>query len=669
LKRFFSVLLLISTMVSCSEDSTGPEEGDNDNQSGQFQTSYSAEDVLAESASVDETGGIVTATSSDDVVFTLRIPAGALESDTLITVTPVSGLAVSGPGAFTYSSRCPATDSCVAGALFEPAGLEFDSLVTIEISFPSAGDFPFDSTAAVFMFDSPHSDMGACETTIDLPGKTLIAKVWHFTGYGTAAADCDRLSAMYSDFRVSALSFAGTELFFNFLYDLVGIMSFNITYDQSGSRTDEELCDGLSDLVYTAANEAVRAHSSALLALYPSSPGSRDNIEELIGHLGRSVYFAGYDQLSYDIGQFREALLGRILEIAQSLAADANSLCSSGQCEDGQNLLYYIEGLGTRGYITDATFLANVEDWIEDCCGGWELTLSVDKPEILRCIINSGDEQMCVATVTATVKSASGEPIEGAFICMDMEGNNQALPGGESDANGEHKCSFSSYDLGYGDDFNCSEMIQREITADVLDTDNSERIYAGPLIMTFRNFAVSTEVDYTYSAEEYEDSDNYGSSTGSITGTGTSYASKISYCQPSCTDVFTRAYYGSGCINGDCGETYIVDGAEANGCIIKPDLDYIENPEGVRIPVLLGLNFLPYEIVRDVKIFTCSGTDSTEFWTWLGSWVEWPGYNGIPEYFEIDEGGNIEPFTWTFEEISDTSTKNASLRITLEASH
>ncbi len=528
MKRIFSVLICMMVMASCSGDSSGPvDDGDGGNEPEQFEVSYTAENDMAVSAVVGEPGGNVVAVGPDGVVYTLRIPAGALESDTLVTITPVSDLTVTGPGTFTCASSCPEIDCCVRGAIFEPEGIEFDTLVTLEISFPLGEEFPFDSTAAVFMFDSPHSEIGTCESEIDFATKTLTAKLWHFTGYGTAAADCGRLIDLYLAMKANAEGTAGTAGFFYNLYNLVNVISFNKACDPAGIAGCHELCEGLNTLVMPAASNALNIHRSALLALYPSSPTSPGEIEDLTEELDRVQYFSGMDELSYDVQSFRDDILGRILAMAQTLAAEARSLCSSGECSEGQYLLYFIKGLGQTGYITDAGFLASVNTWIDDCCASWRLTISVDRTEILRAVINEGDEDMCVATVTLRLTTSSGQPVEGAFLDCGWDANGINLEGGDSDENGEHKVSFTSLDLGYGERFYCAEMIQKTINSSVYNSEAGETIDAEPVVVTFRNFTVTTTVNYTYTAVKDVDAENFGTTTCTITGAGTNYANTI----------------------------------------------------------------------------------------------------------------------------------------------
>jgi hypothetical protein len=668
MNRALAILICMLAMASCSGDSSGPAD-DGGGKTEQFAVSYAVEnDRSAEETIAAVSGGTVEATGSNGVVYRLTVPAGALATDTLVTITPVSDLAVTGPGTFTCASSCPEIDCCVTGALFEPEGLEFDTLVTLEIIFPAGEEFPFDSTAGVFMFDSPYSVIGTCESDVDFAAKTLTAKIWHFTGYGTAASDCERLTGLYLGMKANAEAMAGTRGFFYDLYSLVQLISLNRACDPAGISGCHELCEGLNTLVMAAAQSAVGSHRSALLLRYPASPTSPGEIEDLTEELDRAQYFSGIEELSYDMQNFREAVTGRILAMAQTLAAEARSLCSARECLEGHNLLYFIKDLGAKGYITDAAFMANVETWIEDCCGGWRLSMSIDKSEILRAVINPGDEDMCVATVTLKLTTSSGEPVEGVYLDVDLE-DGVNLAGGDSDENGEYEVSFSSVALGYGERFYCVDMLQKEITSSVYDPERSETVEADPIIVTFRNFTVSTTVNYSYTAVKDEDAENHGTTTCTIIGGGTNYANTIGNCETTCTGVITRSFNSAGCTNGECGETIMLAGAEATGCLLRPNLDYVDRGDGVRIPVLLGLNFLATPITDGVHLQSCLEGDCVDFWTDLRSRVEWPGYGGIPEYWEISAEGAFEPLHWTFSETSETSSKEATLTISVEASH
>jgi hypothetical protein len=672
MNRVLAVLICMLVMASCSGDSSGPvDDGDNGNEIETFEVIYTAEnDRAADELISAASGGTVEATGSNGVLYRLLIPAGAIESDTLVTITPVSGLTVTGPGTFICAGSCAELDCCVTGALFEPEGLEFDSLVTLEIIFPAGEEFPFDSVGTVFMFDSPFSVIGACESEIDFSAKTLTARIWHFSGYGTGAADCERLTGLYLAMKANAEGTAGTAGFFYALGDLVQVTSLNRACDPFGNNC-HEMCEGLNAMVMPAALMALQSHRGAVLSLHPASPTSPGDIDDLVEELRRAQHFSQVAGLSSEIQSFTEALLGRILAMARTLADEAQYLCSSGDCSDGEYLLDYVLSLGQRGIITDSAFLSDVEDWREDCCSFWRLSMTADKTEILRAVVNGGDMDMCVCTLTLKLTTSSGQPVQGEYINCKWDYYSAIhLPGGETDENGEVEVFITSLYLGSGEKFYCTEMVQGAVIAEAYNSETSEYATSDPIMLTFRNFTVSTTVNYTYTAVKDVDAENFGTTTCTITGGGTNYANTIGNCGTTCSGVITRTYNSSGCSNGECGTSTIIGGSETSGCLLRPNLDYVDRGDGVQIPVLLGLNFMATPITDGVDIQYCiDGADCVDFWTDLRSRVEWPGYGGVPDYWEISPTGTFEPLTWTFSETSDISSKEATLTITVEANY
>ncbi|HLX33860.1 MAG TPA: hypothetical protein VKR30_01310 [Candidatus Limnocylindrales bacterium] len=83
----------------------------------------------ARGAMVDATGGTVTATGADGSVFSLTIPAGALDKSTQISLYPVSSVAT-----------LPQGSKLVAGVQFAPDGLQLAVPGTLTITLPSGTD-------------------------------------------------------------------------------------------------------------------------------------------------------------------------------------------------------------------------------------------------------------------------------------------------------------------------------------------------------------------------------------------------------------------------------------------------------------------------------------------------------------------------------------------------
>lgn len=656
-------------LYSCSDDSTGPVQDDPPEPQGSFEVSCVAEDGFRAEALVTPSGGSVEATGSNGVVYRLTVPAGALASDTTISITPLSSLDITGPGSFLCGASCGGAECCVTGALFEPEGLVFDTLVTLEIEFPADEGFPFDSTGTVLFFDEAENVIAACGCGIDAAARTLTASIDHFSGYGTGAPDCARLQAMLAESSAMAELAAGQVYFFYDFHHLISLASANRSCDLYGAGGCTELCEGFDTSVYLSASRALGFHRSAFLALHPASDLSEYNVDDIIREHDCASAFAAYTEIASDVQGFRSALRARILEIARAVADEGKSLCGGETCLEGLNLLYYVQSLGQRGYITDAAFLASVAQWIEDCCGGWRLDVTVDRTELLRCVISEGDEGMCIATATFKVTRRSGEPVEGVYVDCEWESGGIYLDGGETDAGGECNLSFTVDDIGYGDRFSCAGAVYRTLVAEVYDTESSEWVESDPVIITFRNFAVTTTIDYTYTSSEYEDGNNWGETSCTINGGGTNYGYDIGFCTPLCEGTITRTYTSSGCISGECGTMTVIGGADIPGCLIIPEIQHYTNDQGIMLHALVGLKFYPAYITDDVHLQSCpDGEECVDYWSNLVNRIEWPGYGGIPEYWE-NTTGTFEPYTWTFELESETRTASASLTITVEASH
>jgi hypothetical protein len=671
MKMIASALICMLVIASCSGDSTGPVDGGVDLPES-FSVSYTAENDRSVDELINaESGGTVEATGSNGVIYRLVIPAGALASDTLVTITPVSDLTVTGPGTFICASSCAEIDCCVTGALFEPDGLEFDSLVTLEIIFPAGEEFPFDSSGSAFLFDSPHTELGPCESEIDFAAKTLTARIWHFTGYGTGATDCARLIYLYEVLSATVSNYAGMDYFFYYLYDLIQVTSANRACDPFGNNC-HEMCAGLNALVISSAGAALRSHQNAVLALHPVSPASAYAIDNLIDELGRARHFSHIEGLSYEIQLFTEAILDRIDGMARDLAAQGQSLCSSGDdndCIDGSNLLDYILSLGKQGIITDSAFLGQVETWLEDCCGFMRLYISADKTEILRAMIDEGTDDMCVCTITLKLTTRSGEPVQGVYISSKWDdGSAITLPGGETDENGEFEFMITFLHLGYHEKLYCYEMVQNAVISEARNPVTDDYVTSDPIMLTFRNFTVTTTVNYSHTGTRNESAETYGETSCSITGGGTNYANPGSACPSACSGIITRVFSESGCMDGICGTKDLIGRAEIPGCQLRPDIDYYIRGDGIRIPVLIGLFSSAGSIAGYVDFETCVEGECSESSAYLSDYIPWPGYGGIPSYYDLTIGG-FEPYTWTFLETSEISYSEAELSITVDASY
>lgn len=172
MKTLAGVLLGLG-LVGCSGDDGGPTGGNNND-------NVSLEPGRAVSDSIGPSGGSLTATSSSGVKYTLAFPAGALETFTSISMTPVKAidsLGVSG----------------LAGAVqLEPSGLKLGKPAVLSIEnggSPGAGLF-----LVGFNYEGDAESVAA-GLVKDSSGVLQIL-VQHFSGAGAAFATLGQIQAL-----------------------------------------------------------------------------------------------------------------------------------------------------------------------------------------------------------------------------------------------------------------------------------------------------------------------------------------------------------------------------------------------------------------------------------------------------------------------------------------
>ncbi len=205
------------------------------------------EDAAA-GAVVGPDGGTIVATDSSDVQFELEIPAGALTSDTAITMTPaasIDGLPLAGPAA--------AVD-------LEPDGLEFAVPATLRITFP---DKPPRHPLA-FGYEA-----GGGGFTIDTPivvGSTLEIPVVHFSdrgGSGSRAENMANLIAAELDhLKGKDLTIGETEELAGLIFQWLDIFG-------------ERMCEGqVQPICIQGANRVLESVRDLLAERCPAPPAT-----------------------------------------------------------------------------------------------------------------------------------------------------------------------------------------------------------------------------------------------------------------------------------------------------------------------------------------------------------------------------------------------------------
>ncbi|HEX2168049.1 MAG TPA: hypothetical protein VHG09_12520 [Longimicrobiales bacterium] len=137
------------------------------------QLEIALDDGRSRSKIITPNGGTVSATGADGTRYSLRIPRGALLSDELITLTPV-----------TQVGGLPFTGSRFETVQLEPSGLQLLDVATLTIR--SSIDVPAAEQVAFGYFGTGH-DAHLAPILPDARGRVEIPVV-HFSGYGYGRA-------------------------------------------------------------------------------------------------------------------------------------------------------------------------------------------------------------------------------------------------------------------------------------------------------------------------------------------------------------------------------------------------------------------------------------------------------------------------------------------------
>ena len=651
------VLLSGLFLVNCSEDSAVAPDGGTGEETT-FDISYTTDSSRAvEEEITAAAGGTISATDSSGVVFTLEIPANALSQDETIRIIPLDLLTVDAPGVMLCSGCGDGDDCCVRGALFEPEGLRFDSLVTLTVEFPGTKPFPFDSVGAIMVFDSPSSSYSIFPTEVDTDARTLTARISHFSGYGTEAPDCTHLVQLYFNLEPAVYSAVGSEAIYYPLNDLIRLYGSNLACRPIFNDQCHVMCPQVNGMIEGLFATQLPAHIAALKSSHPAGEATDQSVEEIIGHYEQLLMLKALCPFAVLL-DLESDMLSYIRQMAGTIYNQGVALCQQSECDDGEALLYYVLNLGARGYVTDAAFLQQVQEAYDNCCAELRVTLSASNQAIPRAVLSVDELEAGCITLTATVTDPSGAPRVGLWV--DMIGD-LVLTGAETDENGKAEVHVSSRDLGSTEVYHCSDFLTREVQARVYDSAASEFRYSNSLTLTFKNLVMTTTVDYTFSESTSSGEDHFDAS-GTVTGGGEGPANTAAYCPDQCAGTILFTYSSSGCEDGECGSTTVIGNNEVPGCRCRPVFDSAILDNGKLVFYLESIRFNSSVFFQDVTYETCGPDGCDTLVAAYYSWTRWPVAE-LPDYFEGDGTGTFEPWIWT----ETTETTNTSITITVGA--
>lgn len=507
-------------LLTCSKKSTGPV-GPQPPVRTPFEISYTADLSRSLSKQVAaDVGGSVQAYDGDSVAFTLSIPAHALPSDTVITITPLSSLSIGGPG----GDSCPACTGsdilcCYHGALFEPSGLILDSAMTLTVSFPLGAPMPFANHPLIAFLDSSGNRCEAAYTEFDTVANTISAHLIHFSGYFVDDGRYDRLEEEVYEAAERLTAAIGTDGFYICLWPIINLqrtcstpiiyMGDTIEYPDLAASIEKITLDAytrhagiISDKSFT------QPLCDAISDLYPCFM----NIDNLTG-------FSNFGEF----GPINGSLRSDYIVFVTNAANEGHRLCEADSCDQGMELLACAhEAIRLSWYSQinfDPDFCASVNNWMLACQCGINVSIYADKEVVHKIAVSESDAENCIVRYSAGVhNNATNEPAQGVivdFIELNYPVGSHQIGSGVTDIDG--RCEI----IAKGSDFDTecgANLVQRVFAIAIY---NSEQYISDTVSVTVRPLKIAVTISFSASHELISENipGYYEKASGSITGT------------------------------------------------------------------------------------------------------------------------------------------------------
>lgn len=419
-------ILPLLVWVGCSSESTiDPGNGNPPSPNGVV-ISYVADAATAVTGDITPgSGGELTATATDGVVYRLTVPANAVASTVTVTMTPLATLTITDKNASGGSAPTAALAAadCQKGVIFEPLHTQFDVPAVLTMTFPDGGSgCDLDTGHRVVYFEPAWDSYEIMSTTLDDGANKLTCSITHFSIFGTDNPSRERLEGLIEAATAAGLADPDEET-------LDKLASY---YEEAEARTWDDLValarTGLHDVLDKLADEQVAA---------ATNDPSQDAFDDLVELL---AWAADYDFADID-SECRQG----IDTVVRGVAAEGHTACSQGDKELGKALLTLALGWIGDGWVDDPTFEGDVEDWLA-YCGELTATLTATRDWITDIALSSASTETFV-DFEATVYSYSGAPLEGISVALQMtrisDGSHEQSVSGDSDALGKVRFRYA----------------------------------------------------------------------------------------------------------------------------------------------------------------------------------------------------------------------------------
>ena len=684
----FWALLACSLILTCSDNGTDPTSSDPD-PADQFDLTIAVRTDDAHSSSkliTVSTGGTISTTDANGVIYSLIIPAYSLEQTTTITLTPLDSFSVDGDvsvfGLEADSTVCP------PGLLCTPSHLVFDSGATLSMQLPAGYPDPTDSTITMIYFDTSDVCLFPLRTEYDSVSNTYSSTIRHFSGYTTVnvppqPSDCELLQSAFQPRYDNALAVAGTEYFVDMALMIYELKASNVRQDPYWSGQAWLACPSFDGLVDNYMILLVNRHWERIQEFYAEFDVDNHHIGDLIDLHGQLLVLNAYAQGTSAASAVEQALTGLHLFISNRLravAAHGQQLCQTNDCK-GKDYLSFALGYGTEGWIVtsgmgiDNAYLAQLEQWIDDCCDTY-LNVSVSIPgptTIKRYAVDpatvEADQYQYICSLLVRVERGASTPAASVPVRLFRNDEERHFTTFTTNEDGIASFLFNPE----GIDWLCQSEETWQIRAEAYESNTDEWFESDNSVsVTFLNQAVTTTVNYTYTYDWDSGGDPQLHWTAGLSGGGTGTARTLGWCASACEGQMDRTYSGSEVIYSSEEQRYVTYSWNSIG----PDSVYAcrANLEVYTMEVS-SLN-RSFKFITGASVSLGGAIFAGLVYEWsygridtvqygLGDTV-WPEE---PLHFLAVEGGVLGDTTWTWNGtgVGEGSVVTATLHVTVTA--
>jgi len=686
MKYLIPFLLLIGCFILvCSDSSTDSDDPINQGDTV-LTVFYQTDDSKAVTSYVSaSSGGTITTTDSEGIIYTLTVPAHSLAISATLTITPVDTLAVEGPVVIVGIGD---SSFCIPGIICEPEGLMFDSGATLTIQFPETINILCDSTFTAVYFDTVMPAFYPIAGSFDTLTNTFTCEIFHFSGYTTVnvpptASDCDLLMATYSPAYEYAYSAAGSDIFYYTALKLYEIKASNTRTDPYGSGQSWLACSWFNSLVDNDMITLINRHWEVLEEYYNNIEILNLNISSVIRHYERLDVIYGYTigtAAQSACEQVKTAMRIFISDKLRTIAGVGYQMCQEDNCAGRDIMLgvltYGEEGwIITPGLVTDDAYNQQILAWINDCCSeGLDVHLVIPESNRIKRLAIAPDEVAAnlyyyVCSVEVHVTNPSGTPVAGCSVRLFREGEDSRIANNSTNDDGVATFIINPNSL----EWNCIDKVEWMLYADAYETGNGQWYESdNRLPVTFVNQMITTTINYTYNYDWDSGDEPMLNETATLIGSGTSpLSSGTGSCLNTCEGVMLRDYFGTNIFWDGVEQEYVDNTWETTGndtispCRAVPEL-HSTVIGGQSIMFIYGATVGLGDAVFTGLIYENStgSTDTLHYGLGMSVWPE------DPFYFYASAGGIIGDTTWTYNEIvnegtSTEATVTATLQVTI----